>query len=252
MREIFLSFEFVTEEELAEGIEMLVSRSGLTPVSLDRAYLHVATHLDIARLVDDTGSDCGLGHRPENPPLLQQFRSLKERGLREVTLVDDVVFTGELVERIIHCLSRLGIRVPLVCAGIGIAEGIHRINQSKREVRCVRRYEEVIDEVCERDFYPGVPFSGRLLAGDGNFGLPYLLPFGNPGKWASIPTEWQARFSQFCIEQTIRLFERIEKYSNRVVSCAELGRMVATLPQDRTRFVDTLQALYQNQLRRKR
>lgn len=243
MQDIFPSFEFVPEAELSKGITRLVSESGLTPVSLDRAYLHVATHLDIARFVDNTGRDCGLGPRPDAPPLLRQFRNLKEAGLREVVLVDDVVFTGELIERIIHCLSRMGVLVPLVCAGIGITEGIRRINQSRREVRCVRRYNEVIDEVCERDFYPGVPFSGRLLVRDENAGVPYLLPFGNPGKWASIPSEWQVPLSKFCIGQTIRLFEEIERYSNRIVSCAELGRMVTTLPRDGTRFVDVLRVL---------
>lgn len=243
MRGIFPLFELILEAELTDGIAQLVADSGLTPVSLDRAYFHTATHLDIARLVDSAGRDIGLGHRPETLPLLQQFRSLKEAGLKEVALVDDVVFTGELAERVIQCLSQLGIRVPLVCAGIGVVEGIQRINRSKREVRCVRRYEKVIDEICERDFYPGVPFSGRLLAGGSNVGVPYLLPFGNPGKWASIPSEWQIPFSEFCIQQTINLFQEIEICSNRMVSCAELGRMVARLPQDKTRFVDALQAL---------
>lgn len=124
-----------------------------------------------------------------------------------------------------------------------MAEGIHRINQSKRTVRYIRRYEEVIDEVCERDFYPGVPFSGRLLVNHENVGVPYLLPFGHPGKWASIPDRWQVSFSGFCLQQTIRLFEEIERCSDRMVGCSELGRMVATLPRDGTRFVEALRAL---------
>jgi hypothetical protein len=157
--------------------------------------------------------------------------------------VDDVVFTGELIVEVIQRLSSLGIKVSLVCVGVGIAEGIHQINQLNCEVRCVRRYEEVIDEICERDFYPGIPFSGRLLIGNGNVGVPYLLPFGDPGKWASIPLEWQVPFSEFCIKQTVKLFEEIERCSSKIISCAELGRMVSTLPQDKTRFVDALRVL---------
>lgn len=243
MTNIFPSFELVPEVELAEGIARLISESGLTPVSLDRVYFQGEKHLDITRLVDYVGLDLGLWHRPDTLPLMQQFRNVQKAGLHEVVLVDDVVFTGELIERIIRCLSQFGIRVPLVCAGIGIAEGICRIGKSKCEIRCVRTYEEVIDEVCERDFYPGVPFSGRLLAGVKNIGVPYLLPFGNPAKWASIPSEWQVPFSRFCIQQTIHLFEEIEKRSGKIVSCAELGRMVRMLPQGKTRFVDALRAL---------
>ncbi|MBT9171440.1 MAG: hypothetical protein DDT18_01816 [Actinobacteria bacterium] len=247
MRRIFPEFEFVPEKEITKGIARLVSESGLTPVSLDRVYYPTNPSLDIARLVDKDGKDRGLGHRPGTPPLLQQFKRLKETGLKEIVLVDDVIFTGDLIERVIQCLSRLGIQVLLVCAGIGIAEGINRIKiikDMKREIRCVRTYEEVIDEVCERDFYPGVPLSGRVLLGEENVGVPYILPWGNPRKWASIPSGWQTPFSKFCIEQTIRLFEEIEKCSNRMVSCTELGRMVPGLPRDRTRFVDALRSLF--------
>lgn len=244
LRGIFPSFEFVPEAELINGITQLVSRSGVAPISLDRVYFCAeAHHLDISRLVDIEGGDRGLGHRPGTPPLLQQFTELKRARLEEVVLVDDVIFSGVLIERIIRHLSRLGVRVPLVCAGIGIDEGIDRINQSKCEVRCVRRYRAVADEVCERDFYPGVPFSGRLLIGDGNLGVPYLLPFGDPGKWASIPSAHQTAFSRFCIRQTTRLFVEIERRSNRIVRCSDTGRMVATLPGDDTRFVDALRGL---------
>ena len=243
MRNIFPVFEFVPEAELVGGITDLVAQSGLLPVSLDRVYFHSATHLDITRLVDNAGNDRGLAHRPDTASIIQQFRRLKEISPKEIVLVDDVVFTGELLERIIHCLSRVDIQVPLVCTGIGIAEGIRRINQSKREVRCVRKFEEVIDEICERDFYPGVPLSGRLLVGDENIGTPYLLPFGNPGKWASIPSRWQATFSKFCIQQTIQLFEEIERRSKKPVDCSGLGRCVVGLPRDGTRFVDALRAL---------
>jgi hypothetical protein len=243
MKDIFPEFEFVPEAELVEGMNVLVAESGLMPVCLERVYLHGALHLDISRLVRHNGNDCGFGHRPHTPPLFQQFKKLKGLGLKEVVLVDDVVFSGVHVERVIRCLSRLDIRVPLVCAGVGIAEGVKRIGESKCEVRCVRAYDEVIDEVCERDFYPGVPLSGRLLVGGQNFGVPYVLPLGKPGEWASIPSEWQKRFSEFCVSRAVRLFEEVEARSERMVSCAQLGRMVATLPRDETRFVDALMAL---------
>jgi len=193
--------------------------------------------------VESSGQDRGLGGRVGTPGLLGQFRALKEAGVNEVVLVDDVIFTGDLIKRTGKLLEKMGIKVPIVCAGIGITEGIEQLNGFGKEVSCVREYKEVIDEICERDFYPGVPMCGRSLQGDENVGVPYILPFGNPGKWASIPSEWQEPLSRFCVGQTIRLFEAIEAKSNKVVQCRDLERKVDSLPRDETRFVDALRQI---------
>lgn len=243
MRRVFSNFELISEDEISRGLVALVVEGGLEVISLDRVYFESELNLEIARLVDKDGKDCGLGHRSGTPPLAQQIRKLQMSGVREVMVVDDVVFTGALLERIIELLSRIRIRVPLICAGIGIAEGISRINGMKREIRCVRTYEEVIDEVCERDFYPGVPLSGRLLVGDGNIGFPYLLPFGKPESWASIPSEQATDFSQFCLHQTATLFDEIEHHSGRPILCRDLGRKVIGLPMDETPYTDVLRKI---------
>ena len=248
MRGIFPSFELVSEEEICRGLADLVAKRDLPVISLDRVYFRSELNLEITRLVDRRGEDCGLGHRAGSPTIFRQIKNLQlqMRGLQEVALVDDVIFTGALLERIINLLSRINVRVPLICAGIGIAEGINRINGTKREIRCVRTYEEVIDEVCERDFYPGVPLSGRLLVGGENIGVPYLLPFGNPESWASIPPEQTATFSKFCLHQTISLFDEIERRSGRVVLCRDLGRKVLGLPTDETPYSKILLEVEKN------
>lgn len=240
LEQIFDGFELVPEIELLEGITERVRASGLPAVSFDRVYFRSQPSLDITRLVEENGQDKGLGRRAGTTNLLRQFRSLKEQGIREVVLVDDVIFTGGLIKRAGKLLEKMGIRVPKVCAGIGIAEGIEQLNGFGQEVSCVREYEEVVDEICERDFYPGVPMGGRSLEGNENVGVPYILPFGNLGKWASIPGEWQGPFSRFCLIQTIKLFEAIEESSGRVVRCRDLERKVISLPGDKTRFVDAL------------
>ena len=243
MRRVFSSFELVSEDEISCGLAELVAESGLPVVSLDRAYFESELNLEIARLVDKNGKDRGLGHRSGTPLLAQQIRKLQMSGVREVVVVDDVVFTGALLERIIELLSRIRIRVPLICAGIGIVGGINRISGTKREIRCVRTYKEVIDEVCERDFYPGVPLSGRLLVGDDNIGVPYILPFGKPESWASIPSEQATDFSRFCLHQTATLFDEIERHSGRPILCRDLGRKVVGLPMDETPYTDVLRKI---------
>jgi len=272
MKGMFPRFEFVHEDELAKGISELVSKlasklvseKGLYPIilSLDSVYYPTDPPLGITRLVDEKGEDRGYGRRPGTLPLLKQFREiqklkkeLEEKSCNEdnednedneefeVILVDDVIFTGKLLKRIAKRLSKMGFKVYIV-AGIGIGKGVEELKEAGYEVYCVRIYERVIDQVCERDFYPGVPFSGRTVVdrevGGRNVGAPYILPFGNPGKWASIPAKYWVRFSKFCIQQAIRLFEEIEKLSGRSVTCEALGRSVVTLPQDETRFVEAL------------
>jgi len=241
MSGIFSNFELVSEEEISCGLPGLVE-GGLPTISLDRVYFTSELNLEITRLVDESGEDRGLGHRAGTPPLVQQIRKLQTSGVREAVVVDDVIFTGTLLERVIGLLSRIGIRVPLICTGVGIAEGINRIKDTKREVRCVRTYEEVIDEVCERDFYPGVPLSGRLLVGGGNVGVPYLIPFGKPESWASISSEHAAAFSRFCLHQTARLFDEVERCSGKLVLCRDLGRRVVGL-LDETRFSEVLRQI---------
>lgn len=240
MSNIFPRFEFIAEEELSCGLDTLVRKNGLYPLSLDRVYYPSGLRIDIARQVGTDGKDQGLGRRANAHPLLEQFRQLRNSGVRQVSLVDDVIFSGDLVARVGKALNRVGMEVGAVYAGIGIQEGIDLLRSKGYKVECVRSYKSVIDEICERDFYPGIPLSGRLVDPEQNIGAPYILPFGNPGKWASIPERWQAPFSRFCLGQTIQLFEGIEKASGRAVTCADLDRKVITLPQDNSRFVEAL------------
>lgn len=240
MKEVFPGYEMVCEEEITQGLNQMVVKNGLFPVSLDRVYYQSNPRLDLARVVDDDGNSRGLGRRASTPTLLKQFKTLKEAGITEAALVDDVIFSGDLVERVANSLERLGIRVPKVYTGIGIAEGVNKLTRAGRKVEWVKLYNEVIDEVCERDFYPGVPYSGRLLNTEGNVGVPYILPFGKPIQWASIPKGNEIPFSQFCIDQTVRLFQEIEKVTGRVVRCMDLDRKVINLPNDETRYIDAL------------
>ena len=243
MRRIFPSFELVSEREISQGIAKLVLESGLSPVSLDKVYFKTELNFEITRSVNEKGENCGWVNRAGTPTIPQQLEALRASGVKEVVLVDDILFSGAMIEMITDLFLTIGIRVPLVCAGIGIAEGIRRINGTKREVRCVRIYNQVIDEVCERDFYPGTPLSGRLLTGGMNIGVPYIFPFGDPENWASIPSEHAMTFSKFCLDQTILLFDEIERCSGRIILCQDLGRKVFNLPADGVRYTDVLRGV---------
>lgn len=239
--QIFPEFELVGEQELTSGLACLVARSSLYPVSLDRVYYSAKPRLELTRQVNTDGQSIGLGPRAFYSSIKSQLEDLPIKAGNDVCLVDDVIFSGEITKIVTGLLEERGVKVAMVCAGIGIQEGIDEMKNVNVEVRCVRTYQEVIDEICERDFYPGVPFCGRTLNTGENTGMPYLLPFGNPVSWASIPEDRQKEFSRFCLYSTTRLFREIEFLSGRNVRCMDLDRKVFGLPEDESRFVDVLE-----------
>lgn len=241
MKGLFPMFEMLGEDELASGLSALVREAGGTVVSLDRAYTSKNAHfLDIARAVNDRNEGVGLRPRPGAASLVEQVEALRGVVHGPVTLVDDVIFSGDGAVDFITLLSDAGIRVVSVRAAICVGVGFRKVSKLVPDVKCVRYYERLYDEVCERDFYPGAPFAGRVLADGGNVGVPYVYPFGDPVGWASVPEERATAFSIFCIRQSIDLFTAIEQASGRPVRCADLPRFVKGMPQDGTRFVDEL------------
>jgi hypothetical protein len=228
-RQIFPRFEYISETEIVNHLRFATSRSNLLSISLDPVYYPDDFPLALTRGVDINLVDRGLRHRFASPSLLKQLSAIKMSGLKEICLVDDVIFSGVLAERVIKLLSQLGLEVVFVIAGVGINEGLKKISKS-RSISCARVYNDVIDEVCERDFYLGIPYSGRSLVGVKNIGLPYFLPFGNPAKWALIPEQKQKEFSLFCLKQSIILFSEIEKTSQKIITNSDIERQVPGQP----------------------
>jgi len=243
LRKIFGNVILAEELAIAGQLNTWVRRDGLPAVSMDGVYFCSPFTIQVNRMVDGAGNDAGLGSRPGTLPLQDQLESLRNNGLTEIVLVDDVVYSGHQMAQIIGQLKKVGIRVVRVLAGISIGMGESLLSGMGVDIAAVYSIPEVVDEICQRDFLPGVPRSGRTLAGSGNVGMPYILPFGNPGKWASIPEGQQQKFSRECIELAIRLFEGIEEMSGRLVLCSDLSRPVFSLPQNDVRFVDCLHQL---------
>lgn len=244
IKKIHPFLEFVSEEELSVGIKEIVSSSKLEIVSIDKTYYVSSLKLEMTRIYDaKMDRDVGVGRRANAPSIFSQFRKIREFGVSEVMLVDDVIFSGEGISRVAKAMENFGIKVPAICAGVGIGGGVKRLRDCGILVSCVREYGEVVDEVCERDFYPGIPFSGRLMYGTRNTFMPYVLPFGNPEKWASIPSAHVQDFSRFCLLQSIRLFEEIENVSERDVYCEDIGQHIVGLPRQGVRFVEALKSV---------
>lgn len=87
--------------------------------------------------------------------------------------------------------------------------------------------EEIIDQICERDFYFGIAGSGiSIQKGTKILKAPYFLPYGDPVTRASIPPESAEYFSESCIKRSITLWEEIEKLSKRKVLIQELPEKI--------------------------
>ncbi len=228
--------DIVTEEELRMGLQAYLVNETSPIISLDRAYINeentkVAGFIDITRAVKADFTDIGLHPRPGYPTFARQIQLLKlALGPQPVTLVDDVIFSGEGVLEITNLLEKQGIVVKRVIAGIVIGEGQELIQDSADiEVVSVKTYGQVYDEVCQRDFMAGIPLSGRtVISGNDSWSAPYFSPFGHPEKWASIPASAAQKFSRFCLEQSLDVWGEIESIQNESIPAFAVPRRLST------------------------
>lgn len=249
LRNLFAHVTFVDSQKIRSGLLRSIAqnkKAGLFVVSLERAYLNdseVNGRIEITRTVDESGEDI-LVHAVRNgtPEKRYQFESLREK---KVALVDDVIFSGKTLISTISTLHHYHANVHAVTVAVGVKDGVDNLNKAgfgvigmpeHIKVDCLDVFDDVSDQVCERDFYPGVPYSGRqYYLGETSF--PYILPFGRLNKWASIPEKELKRFSVLCIDNAVALFEEIERINGVKITCAMVPRPVFGFPKDKTRFV---------------
>lgn len=230
LEEIGLAPVLIQEEKLISGFEERIKNEvNNTILSLEEFYLpKEVAHLATTRLVkiqDGLWKDCGLASRT-SIPIKEQIKHLKKKLPPEITLVDDVIFSGEGALRIIFLLNEFDIRVKKVIAGVGIGEGVEKLSKAGISVDPIFFFENVQDEICQRDFLPGVPGSGRTNDPVKNIGVPYLLPFGDANAWASIPKEKEVYFSKECITLTQNLYKEIEEVNKRRLLLKDIPRKI--------------------------
>ena len=236
--------EMITATCMRDSMQEAMAQLDVIPVSLDRLYMTCDHHIDMTRSIDSDLNDCGETERCNSVSLSEQIQTLVAYGIRDIALVDDVVFSGNGILRLIKLCAAYGITVRSVIAGIVIGEGEKKITARGVTVRTRYRYPTVIDEICERDFYAGLPLSGRnVVAQSHNTGAPYFFPFGKPCEWASIPPEHADMFSQFCRRQNVTLWRAIEEVSHTIIKCGTLPRLPFGSPCNGDPFVSYLESL---------
>lgn len=231
--------EVIDELELREGLMSLVADATYPVISLDRAYINkndpnIVGFIDITRAVNESHQDIGIHARPGFPNIYKQIQTLYTNDENPITLVDDVIFSGEGVIDLSQMLASVNRPVLKVIAGVGIDEGVRKLEEAGIEVNCVRRYESVVDEVCERDFIAGAPMSGRtVICSEGmHWSAPYFEPFGDSRSWASIPTEQSAYFSRFCLMSSIMIWHAIQQSSGHAIPANTIPRRIKIIDSD--------------------
>lgn len=238
----FAKVDIVPEEFLRQGLNGLVKNSSVPVVSLDRAYIspkqsNLIGFLDATRTVDSNLNNTGLGSRALEITLERQIGQLatKQAG-KVIALADDVIFEGKTMLQLVQKLRSKEVAVDAIYSGITIKEGKELLEQNGIRVDSLIVYDQVIDEICERDFVVGSPYSGRsVVNGKGVVeGAPYLYPFGKPVEWASIPSEEAVSFSLFALYQSLQLWAKTEQLSRQSIPTQQVAKPVFGLPEGKS------------------
>lgn len=244
----FGSCDWVPEDELYEGMAFLRAKHESLPlVSFDKVYSdNLVYEYDVSRMVGRNGWDTGYGTTTGRPMDLREIVEDAARFLKkgEAAFVDDVIFSGTLFERLIDLFAERGIRIVHAYAGVAIQDGIKRLKKKGCTVHAVRTYREVVDEICERDFMPGAPLSGRTVSEMVNTGMPYLLPFGRPHEWASIPHKYERRHSWACLKASLDLYRSDSELMG--MRCHDLPRAIYGIASSELLVSEALEQAYRS------
>ena len=163
-------------------------------------------------------------------------------GTREIVLSDDVVFSGSVLKTVMNKFFENGISVVGIRSCIATRQGYDYFNRNlPLGLKCgVLLSSDVIDQICERDFYYGIVGSGISVKEDGRIKkAPYFLPYGEPCERASIPRDQEKYFSGDCIYRSLRLWEEMERLNKREILVSELPEEI-TYSGDGGSIVKTL------------
>jgi hypoxanthine-guanine phosphoribosyltransferase len=264
LEKVFGDIHIVEEETIRKSFQKAYVETTKPVVSIDRVYMsHVvgndfSGYLDITRAVNEKFEAKGLIARFKSGDMgIESFQAAVDRlpssyvG-KEVVLVDDVVFSGRTISQIVSALNTRGMSVKNVIAGVSIGEAKKTLATNNIELQSSHHFESVVDEVCCRDFIVGAPYGGRTVVVESNHmeeahleHAPYLLPFGEPEKWATIPAEKVLSFSMDMLRMSHDIWLNIQKLNGRKFSTRELGCRVYGLP-DRNSVVDAIEKVQES------
>lgn len=201
---------------------------------MDKVYLNNKNiiYLDCTRL--DGSSELVSRYMPYKENYVEeQIKSISIKlnsiNQKEIILVDDVVFSGGVLSKVINIFKKYNIDVIGILGIISSEYGYNYFNNIlPKGLKCYYLMSDnVIDQICERDFYFGIAQSGISIKRNNDiYKAPYFLPYGDPNNRASIPKEYERDFSKGCIRRSIMLWEEIERLSNSEIYMKNLPEII--------------------------
>jgi len=201
-------------------------------VSLDKIYFrgeNESEFLDCTRL--ENSNELVSRKNPNDAGSVERqiekiAAKLRKNGNQEIILVDDVVFSGNVLRKIIERFRQRGITVIGIRAALSTEESYKYFDEIlEKGLKCgCLLGKDVIDQICERDFYFGIVQSGISTISENEEILksPYFKPFGNPIERASIPQKYEEFFSNGCLLRSMYLWKCIEENSKRKIYIKDL------------------------------
>lgn len=205
-------------------------------VTLDKIY--ITTNEEYIYFLDCTrinGTNDIISRKSESVDS-QIIRLSKKLRNKEILLADDVVFSGNVLKNIINKFNKLKIQVVGIITSICTEEAYYYFN-STLKYGMKSNYimtADVIDQICERDFYFGIAGSGIMISTkNGLYKAPYFKPYGNPYERASIPIEYEKYFSKGCLERSIYLWEEIDRLKKEKSKILELPEKIINTSENK-------------------
>lgn len=191
------------------------------------------------------------------PAVSDQFNNcvsfVSEQRFQRVNLLDDVVFSGNTVLEYVDRLENRGLSVDTVIANVVIGGAVTKLQDRGIKVNADYIFDDVVDEVCMRDFIVGAPGGGRnLMTKKGQYvAVPYLYPFADVDRWATISCEQAVEFSKDCLEASLGIWSQLapdtkfgdlEKPVFKCDAEAKITETLETMLKERkyVRFANTL------------
>jgi len=181
----------------------------------------------------------------KNQNIDKQIENLAKVLPNKIILMDDVIFSGNVIRYIIERFYIKRIEVVSVYSSICSNNAYSYFNTKLKygvKTNYLMMYD-VIDQVCERDFYYGIAGSGIMISINNNlYKMPYFKPFGKPYERASIPNAYEKYFSYGCLNRSIYLWDEIDmklgrntlnyELPEKIVNVNEYEEVVKTLKKE--------------------
>lgn len=230
----------MVEEVWAEAVRArdLIKNAIVVSSCAEVANVRRGHTIEINRIANQHGEVIGLGPRPGHPSLDCQLNSIASiADGNPVVLVEDGIFTGSTICYLMNEFAARRVRVNSIITGFSFPRATEKIKKlGVSEVITIKEIGIPCEWMPDHDFIPFAPNCGRVFGGkfgqqimphyshDGvSFSFPYILPFGDPVKWASIPGDHAVSFSLYCVQTALELFRRIDEMNGSRITVHDLS-----------------------------